>query len=502
MLKIHTDLDLGGGARIRNHPPAVEPGDLATLQDVEGAISQIALGTGYKTESPPALKILKNWFDAGDGKTIIVEGEEVVDWQNKVGEDSAISVALKDAPLLKDNYFSFLNGDRILEFEQLRLSGNQSFTLAFSLRVNKDNGNQQLIKFSQGGGNNNELGANFKTENDQLLFQLGGNIPQTSNGVLADFYSRWISYVISYDGSKFSVWLDNTSVISQLLPLAQNFNSSVPTYLATYNPQNSGSFFKGDIKEILFYPECLTTRDRTILHNYLASSFIGKRLRTVPEAQNAVPRNNVLAHWELEETKGRRKDSSGNYHTMTVNDNSKVVSVTGKVGTNAVSMNSGTNGYLETNGIDFKTTTSFTIAGWIQVEVNNNNIILLSKGVFSLTFFLISNRFLFRVGYENPATISASVYSQVVPQNNTWHFFVLTHDAAKKEIAISIDGEVPQKQTYTDSPREDPSLLFIVGNLVSGGTASNRGKRSFDDIFWCDWVLNATEIQNIRARGS
>lgn len=177
--------------------------------------------------------------------------------------------------------------------------------------------------------------------------------------------------------------------------------------------------------------------------------------------------DNLIAHWQLDETSGTRYDAHGS-HDLT--DNNTVGYTTGKL-SNAASFASANSEHL--SGADHADLSmgdvDFTIALWCYVDASSGGHQLIHKGTswatgrrveYGLYVSGSSGEVMLRVGNNTDFTdVSASMGT------GGWHFLVAWHDAANDQIGVQVDNGTPATASRTGGSWDSSSSLYLGSAL-------------------------------------
>lgn len=175
-------------------------------------------------------------------------------------------------------------------------------------------------------------------------------------------------------------------------------------------------------------------------------------------------RTDLIAFWKLEEASGTRFDSVG---SNDLTDNNTVAQVAGKIGNAAhfvaadsESLSINDNPALSMGDIDF------TIAGWFNRELEGALSPLVWKfdlGSAEYVVFLQAGAaFGFSVSPDGSEGALATIETPGASPD-TWHFFVVWHDATLDTINLQMDNGSVESTAHSAGVFDGSSRLFLGG---------------------------------------
>ncbi|MGE3180934.1 MAG: LamG-like jellyroll fold domain-containing protein [Phycisphaerae bacterium] len=215
-------------------------------------------------------------------------------------------------------------------------------------------------------------------------------------------------------------------------------------------------------------------------------------------------KSGLISWWGLNEASGTRNDQHGSNH---LTDNNTVTAATGLVVPNAASFASASTEYLSrADNADLSLASgSWTIAGWVRPTGLSADWAWVSKyqstgndkGFFA-GYYQPSDRFYFVVSADGSATTNVFANNHGAPDNSTWVYYVIYHDAARGVIGIQIDNGTADESAYASGSIYDTATAFCLSgiNLNTGLKFNGRmeqvgvWRRVLDD-FEKSWLYNS-----------
>lgn len=186
-------------------------------------------------------------------------------------------------------------------------------------------------------------------------------------------------------------------------------------------------------------------------------------------------KDNLIAHWKLDEASGTRFDSHGNNDLTNVNG----TATSAKLATGWQGGTVTTDGYLfaADNAALSSGDSDFTFACWIWFHDIASTYVLFCKHndalaatedfEYRLYFNSTLNRFLFDVGNDTTSgTVVADNFGGL--SANTWYFVVCKHDSVNNEISIKVNDGTADTESYTGGSYDSNYRFYLGGQNDAG----------------------------------
>lgn len=177
-------------------------------------------------------------------------------------------------------------------------------------------------------------------------------------------------------------------------------------------------------------------------------------------------RDNLVAHWSLEEASGTRADDIG---SNTLTDNNTTTGNPGKLGNaaqftaaNSESLSIATNAALQMGDIDF------TFAVWVYLDSKTTRRHILSRTLvaleYILEYFQSSDVFRFGVSSDGSAftVITASTFGS--PATGTWYLLMGWHDSVANTLNIQVNNGTVNSVSYSAGVLAGTSATYLGSN--------------------------------------
>lgn len=221
-------------------------------------------------------------------------------------------------------------------------------------------------------------------------------------------------------------------------------------------------------------------------------------------------KDNLVAHWKLDETSGDRVDS---HASKDLTASANVAYTAGKLG-NAAALAAANFDFLtvaEGDGLDTGADTAWTVACWIKhgsfaqalpfIVGKTNSRSALARCVIGLT--LSADR-------APQARVGNNAFSAVATwgtptSDNAWHFVVAWHDPAADVVAISVDNGDPVTTQWTGGTYNNVYGFHVGAAVTTTGTVVNGScyTGAIDSLsVWIDRVLSSADRAELYNSGA
>lgn len=201
--------------------------------------------------------------------------------------------------------------------------------------------------------------------------------------------------------------------------------------------------------------------------------------------------NGLLNYWKLDETSGNRADSKGSA-TMAPSSTAPG-STTGIIG-NAATFN-GSSSFLSTSGVATLGSTSWSIAGWTNVQGGGS---IISKGTFTGSGHGFTANL--SVSAWHPQISNGTTFSELTatfPGTGVWVFFFISYDGSTFQSSINNGTMASASISIT---LDDSSYSFVMGADTNGTNGFING--FLDETGIWNRVLTSSEITSLYNSGS
>lgn len=215
--------------------------------------------------------------------------------------------------------------------------------------------------------------------------------------------------------------------------------------------------------------------------------------------------DNIVAHWELEETSGTRVDS---HSTNDLTDNNTVTSATGIQGTGAdfEATNSESLSIADNTALSF--TSDFSVSFWVKYETVHGGVECIfgksgSSGSFSY-WMETSSHPTERVRFFTSSTGSnlVQVDWNVTLSTGTWYHMVFAYDASAGQVEWYKDGSSQGTRTGLHTSLYDNTTDFRLGATEVDGSVSRFFDGVLDEVTVTSDVITSSEVTTIYNSGS
>jgi len=378
-----------------------------------------------------------------------------------------------DGPMNTALEFDGVNDKINLTNPNLVLGTAPKFSVMAWIKPNEIN-NSEVFNWGSGSGKSPSIQFN----SNALRFGITGSRIDAAMTDMGIAENKWSHVTITYDGTTGRIYGNGILVESDTLNLTEIDDGTIEI-------GGGPSYFNGAIDDVKIYDRLLSVDEVLALYN--------------AGDPPPVPNDNLLAHWEFEETSGTTAtDSTGNGYDLTLSSSLTANSVTGRID-NAFDFFAAGNGSSGQANIpaSFTANKQFTVAMWLRLKDIDSR----QQGFFgSSNWFRIMNYFGNRVIFNTQAwDTNAVVYGPTLDPNKWTHIAVsYDYDAPYTQDPIFyVDGVMASTSwqgaapsgAYTDPADE----TLFVGRRVDSSSGGFSG--DMDDVRFYNRILSPAEIE-------
>ena len=239
--------------------------------------------------SPDDINDLRAWFDASDASslTLAEDDTEVSEWQNKAGASYDLDATAAQRPTYSPASLNgkatvrFESGDAFRMLDRDLISGLPGVTIAFVLRLRETSASgRPWISIAAGTVGASWLGAAFDTSSGADRYRVTGRRVFSDSFAAdagADGLSGWHVAVVRFDyQGRLAQTLVGGEVKAEINPFQASGDSdsqNAHSIAVGSNAARNGSWFMGDMAEIVVYERALGSQEVSDLVAYLEAKW-------------------------------------------------------------------------------------------------------------------------------------------------------------------------------------------------------------------------------------
>lgn len=217
--------------------------------------------------------------------------------------------------------------------------------------------------------------------------------------------------------------------------------------------------------------------------------------------------DNVLAHWEMDESSGTRSDSSGNSISLTANGTGGIGSASGAL-SNAADLEASDTDYFS-YALYSAPNSNFSFSFWYKPESlptsgGYQQIIFKWGGVGSRCWnpYIQENAGQYRITWDfrSPSNQVSSGYAQVSMSTGTWYHIVMAHNiSTPSSTVVYLNGSA---QSMTTSSSTATSVATGSSDLLIGSDASSGLDGLLDSFTITSDIITSGEVTTLYNSGT